>query len=126
MTCFLEQIIIEIKRWGLEEEPIVYPVLTKEGQNIGYVQLVKTEEGWEVGYHIAKQYTGNGYATEAVRTFLPYITALKNIDRVFDICLEENVASARVMEKCGFETLFIGEGLYQNETRRIVKYIWKR
>lgn len=109
MTCFLEQIIIEIKRWGLEEEPIVYPVLTKEGQNIGYVQLVKTEEGWEVGYHIAKQYTGNGYATEAV-----------------SICLEENVASARVMEKCGFETLFIGEGLYQNETRRIVKYIWKR
>jgi hypothetical protein len=47
------------------EAPLVYPVLLKNGLNIGYVQAVPLEEGaWEIGYHIAKAYTGNGYATE--------------------------------------------------------------
>ncbi|MDZ7834380.1 MAG: GNAT family N-acetyltransferase [Alkalibacterium sp.] len=27
----------------------------------------------EIGYHIAEKYTGRGYATEAVRAFLPVI-----------------------------------------------------
>jgi len=36
-------------------------------ENIGYVQAVPIGDEWEVGYHIASKYTGNGYATEAVR-----------------------------------------------------------
>ena len=48
--------------------PLVYPVLLADGTNIGYVQAVPMDDGkWEVGYHIAKIYTGNGYATEAVK-----------------------------------------------------------
>lgn len=115
-----------IGQYDSDEGPFVYPVLTKEGQNIGYVQLVKIEEGWEIGYHITKEYTGKGYATEAVRAFLPYITAERSIDQVFGICLEENIASLKVMERCGFEDLIIGEGLYKSETRRIVKKVWKK
>ena len=45
--------------------PLVYPVLLKNGTNIGYVQLVPIDDGFEIGYHIAKAYTCNGYATEA-------------------------------------------------------------
>ena len=43
--------------------PLVYPVLLNDGTNIGYVQLVPIEEGYEIGYHIGKEYTNNGYAT---------------------------------------------------------------
>ena len=50
--------------------PLVYPVLLMDETNIGYVQLVPIEEGYEVGYHIGKEYTGNGYATEALGAFL--------------------------------------------------------
>jgi len=33
--------------------PLVYPVLLKDGTNIGYVQAVPLGNGvWEVGYHI--------------------------------------------------------------------------
>ena len=46
------------------EGPLVYPMLIKGGTNIGYVQLVPLEVGFEVGYHIAKEYTGNGYDTD--------------------------------------------------------------
>lgn len=54
-----------MSRYGGDEGPFVHPILLKTGENIGYVQLVNIGEGWELGYHIAKAYTGKGYATEA-------------------------------------------------------------
>lgn len=50
-----------------ERGVLVYPVLLKDGRNIGYVQLVPIEDGYEVGYHIGKEYTNKGYATEALK-----------------------------------------------------------
>ena len=113
-----------IGRYGSEDGPFVYPVITKAGENIGYVQLVSLEDGWELGYHIAKKYTGRGYATEAVTAFLPVIAKQRRLDTVRGICLKENAASVRVMEKCGFIRLFTGNGPYQGEEREIVSNIW--
>ncbi len=53
--------------------PFVYPILLDNGNNIGYVQAVPIDDEWEVGYHIAKKYTCKGYATEALRAFVPFI-----------------------------------------------------
>ena len=61
-----ETIAFLMSRYGGEEGPFVHPVLLKSGENIGYVQLVDIGEGWELGYHIAKAYTGKGYATEEI------------------------------------------------------------
>ncbi|MCR5209874.1 MAG: GNAT family N-acetyltransferase [Lachnospiraceae bacterium] len=62
-----------MSQYGSAEDPQVYAVILKDGnKNIGYVRLVPIGEGkWEIGYHIAKQYTGKGCATEAVTAFLP-------------------------------------------------------
>ena len=114
-----------IEMYGGDEGPYVHPILLKTGENIGYVQLVPVEEGWEIGYHVAAQYTGNGYATEAVRAFLPEAAAKKELSQIWGICLAENAASARVMEKSGFQNVFRGIGPYQGEEREIVKYIWR-
>ena len=104
--------------------PLVYPVLTKSGINIGYVQLVPAEDGYEVGYHIAESYTCRGYATEALGCFLEHIMPAKNITKVSGICLSENIASCRVLEKCGFEKVYEGLGKYQGQKRQIVKYVY--
>ena len=112
-------------RYGSAEGPFVHPILLKTGGNIGYVQLVKIPEGWEIGYHVAERHAGNGYATEAVRAFLPAIASEKGLTEVFGICLAENAASARVLEKCGFEKVFQGMGTYQGAEREIVRYIWR-
>ena len=64
----------------------------------------------EIGYHVAKAYTGNGYATEAIKAFLPVAAKLVGTDTVQGICLSENVASKHVLHKCGFETVFEGVG----------------
>lgn len=106
------------------EGPYLYPLLTKEGANIGYVQACMAENGWEVGYHIAKAHTGKGYATEALRAFLPFIVDKLNIDRIDGIVLEENMASHRVLEKCGFALAFKGEANYQGQPRSVRRYIW--
>ncbi len=114
-----------IGQYGGDEGPFVYPVLLKTGENIGYVQLVPIDEGWEIGYHIAKRYTGRGYATEAVLAFLPAIAAAHKLPEIYGICLAENAASVRVMEKCGFQNLYRGIGPYQGRQRQIVKNIWR-
>ena len=112
-------------QYGGQEGPFVHPILTRTGENIGYVQLVNIGEGWELGYHIAKAYTGKGYATEAAGAFLPAMAETYHMDSIIGICLADNLASVRVMEKLGFENVFTGVGPYQGQERPIVKNIWK-
>ena len=113
-----------ISAYGSEDGPFVYSVIRKKDNiNLGYVQLVKLEEGWEIGYHIAAIFTGNGYATEAVNLFIKYIQNNTNVKQIFGIALAANKASRRVLEKCGFELIYEGNGLYQGRKRKIVKTI---
>ena len=104
--------------------PFIYPVIrNSDNANLGYVQLVKIEEGWEIGYHIAKKYTGNGYATEAVKLFLEYLKKNTSIKEIYGIALYDNKASKKVLEKCRFKTIFKGKSLYQGNKRKIIKTI---
>ena len=114
-------------QYGGTDGPLAYPVLTRAGgENIGYVQLVPIGGGkWEIGYHIAQRYTGNGYATEAVRAFLPVAAKAVGTGEVHGICLKENAASKRVLLKCGFEPVFEGVGEYQGEEREIFRSVRK-
>lgn len=119
-----------MSRYESADGPFVYPVITNDGgKNIGYVQFCKLEleeEGnWEIGYHIAKDFTGKGYATEAVKAFLPAMAKKLNIKEVYGICLAENTASVRVLEKCGFTQIYHGPGNYQGKEEQIIKTIWK-
>ena len=105
--------------------PLVYPVVLLDGTNIGYVQAVPMDDGkWEIGYHIGKNYTGKGYATEAVKAFLPVIMEQLNITEMLGICVVENKASVKVMEKTGFVKEFEGMGSYQGEDREICRYTY--
>ena len=104
--------------------PFVYPILTKNSENIGYVQAVPTDNGWEIGYHIAKKHTGNGYASEAVKSFLPVILKRLNIEKISGLCALENVASCRVLEKSGFVLEYRGIGDYQGNTREVCRYAY--
>ena len=106
--------------------PLVYPALLKDGTYIGYVQAVPFDDGtWEVGYHIGADYTKKGYATEAVKAFLPVILPKLGLSRIKGICLADNKASVKVMERCAFTKEFEGEGPYQGNQRRICRYYFE-
>ena len=105
--------------------PLVYPVLLKDSTYIGYVQAVPFDDGtWEIGYHIGANYTKQGYATEAVKAFLPVVLPGLGLDRIKGICLADNKASQKVMERCGFVKEYEGPGPYQGAERNICKYIF--
>lgn len=105
--------------------PLVYPVTLKDGTYIGYVQAVPSDDGtWEIGYHIGENYTKQGYATEAVTAFLPVIMKQIGITEMKGICLADNLASAKVMERCGFIKLYEGKDNYQGEEREICKFVY--
>ncbi len=122
-----EAIDFLISRYDSDDGPFVYPIITNDsGKNIGYVQLCQIDDdSWEIGYHIAKQFTGKGFATEAVKAFLHAMAQNHNLKEVYGICLAENAASVRVLEKCGFTQIYKGLGNYQGKEVEIVKSVWK-
>lgn len=113
-----------IKNYSGVDGPFVYAVLRNSDKaNLGYVQLIKVEDDWEIGYHIAKRYCGSGYATEALGLFIDYLKQSNKIKKVYGIALFANKASRRVLEKNGFELIYEGVGLYQGKKRKIIKTI---
>ena len=55
----------------------------------------------EVGYSIVPDYRGQGFAFEATRALIDEALARPDVCRITASCLEENVASLKVLEKLG-------------------------
>jgi RimJ/RimL family protein N-acetyltransferase len=73
------------------------------GATLGRVGLYHPE-GWpglEVGWTLAPEYWGKGYATEGARAALRYAFDVVGADRVISVIQPENIASRRVAEKLG-------------------------
>jgi RimJ/RimL family protein N-acetyltransferase len=105
-----------------KDKPLVYPIILHDGRQIGHVQAIPVVDGWEVGYHIANPYTGNGYATEAVSAFLPPIMERLGITHICGICSAVNIASRRVLEKCGFLLKYEGAGILHKKEQAVCRY----
>lgn len=56
----------------------------------------------DIGYAFAKPFHGRGYATEAVGALTDFGFRNRRAERVFATVFVDNVASRRVLEKCGF------------------------
>ena len=111
--------------YSKRDAPLIYAVMLNNGQHIGHVQAVPIPKGWEIGYHIAKPFTGNGYATEAVNAFLPLVMHYLGITQIDGLCHADNIASCKVLEKCGFTLEYNGMGQYQGNEQHICRYIKK-
>ncbi len=55
-----------------------------------------------VGYVLAKACWGRGYASEALQLVSEALFQLTPVQAMWAICVLENAASVRVLEKCGF------------------------
>ncbi len=79
-------------------------VLKSEGRLIGNcgvrVNDTTLQEG-NIGYELNSRYWGYGYATEAAREMVRYGFEELGLHRIWSCCIEENVGSARVLEKVG-------------------------
>ena len=100
-----------------------------DGKPIGHAglipQMVDGNHELEIGYWVAKDYWGEGYATEAATTLLEH--GLKNLGRtrLISIIQPKNAASIRVAQKngmtCEKRTEFKGQpcSIYVVRTTRV-------
>ena len=81
--------------------------LTASGETVGSAGLQQLEAGAEieVGYRFLKEHWGQGYATESARASIAYGFDERGLDRIVAVALESNVASRRVLEKCGLQEI---------------------
>jgi [ribosomal protein S5]-alanine N-acetyltransferase len=55
----------------------------------------------DIGYELAAEQWGKGYATEAAHAMIEYGFSVLKVHRIYAECVAENTASARVLEKLG-------------------------
>lgn len=82
----------------LRDGSVVVRTVLLDGQVAGNMVAFDFEGRREVGYWIGRTFWGKGVATRALRTFLEEV----NERPIYAGVAEHNVASIRVLEKCGF------------------------
>ena len=78
----------------------------------------------EIGYTLARPFWGQGLMTEAVRAIIDFGFRVMDLNRIEARCFTENIASARVMEKCGmqFEALLREQELVKGRYEDLKMY----
>ena len=82
----------------LRDASVVARTVLLDGEVAGNVVAFDYEGRREVGYWIGRAFWGKGVATGALRAFLAEVTERP----IYAGVAEANVASKRVLEKCGF------------------------
>ena len=93
----LKKTIIVVSAVSAENDLI--PAVSAENQVAGYIGSWTAEGKREVGYWIDRAFWGRGVATEALSAFL----CLEQTRPLYAGVAKHNVASIRVLQKCGFK-----------------------
>jgi RimJ/RimL family protein N-acetyltransferase len=111
--------LIDDRGWGLwaVEVPKVAPFVGFVGLNVPSFMPAAVEIGWR----LAREHWGNGYATEAAREALRYAFQELRLEEVVSFTVVANAPSRRVMERIGmtheperdFDHPNVGEGPFK-------------
>lgn len=87
-------------RWAmiLSDDTITKKTVLHNGQVVGHVVSFAQFGEREVGYWIGREHWGKGIATAALSAFLRHI----QVRPLYARAARDNIASIRVLEKCGF------------------------
>lgn len=99
-----------IGRWAV--------ILKETGAFIGWAGLKYIDElngrkdNYDLGYRFLTRHWGKGYGTESAQTFIDFGFNEMKLDRISAYVDMENVASQKILEKCGlqFTNTFMDEG----------------
>jgi len=101
----------------MADESVFLKTIIYEDQVAGYlVSFIRTTDR-EVGYWLGKEFWGKGIATQALSEFLKFVKIRPLHARV----AKHNIASRRVLEKCGF-TIY-GEDTFPFENSTVEDFV---
>ncbi len=109
-------------RWAriLSDETNINRTILCAGQVAGSIACYEEEAGRpEVTYWLGKPYWGKGIATAALGAFLLQVTARPMYARA----AKDNLASLRVLEKCGFTIIGEDKGFANARGKEIEEYL---
>ncbi len=108
--------------WWIEEgcRHEIARVIEVDKQFVGVVGLNQGETPYakraELGYWLGRQCWGKGIAASAVRMLLDQYLPQLDVVKVFASVYHSNVASERVLEKCGFSReAILKRNVYKND-----------
>jgi len=100
---------------------------------IGLSNLDWEDKKAELGYWLGRNYWGRGFTTEAVSLFTNYAFNNLKLHRIYACTFDKNIASQRVLEKCGFqlegtlrEAMFKRNRYYDEKFYGLLKHEWKK
>ena len=82
----------------LRDESLICRTVIADGRVAGQVGCFERSGVWEVGYWIGREHWGWGVATRALTEFVGLVPKRP----LYGAVASHNVASIRVLEKCGF------------------------
>lgn len=95
-------------------------VIDIDGVLVGSIGIINIQEHkGELGYWLLDKYAGKGIITEAVKEMVNYCINDLHLKRIFAPVLPHNKASARVLEKNGFEL----EGILRKYFKKDGQYV---
>jgi ribosomal-protein-alanine N-acetyltransferase len=103
---------------GSKQNGAITRVIEYKGLFVGSVGITP-QSGWrehlgEIGYWVGEDYWGKGIATAALRQMTEYGFKSRNFLKLFAPVLAPNVASMKVLEKCGYQL----EGILKGEVQK--------
>jgi ribosomal-protein-alanine N-acetyltransferase len=103
---------------GSKQNGAITRVIEYQGLFVGSVGITP-QSGWrehlgEIGYWVAEDYWGKGIATTALHQMTDYGFKTRNFRKLNAPVLAPNIASMRVLEKCGYEL----EGILKGEVKK--------
>ncbi|MBD3233394.1 MAG: GNAT family N-acetyltransferase [candidate division Zixibacteria bacterium] len=100
-----------------------FGIIYKETDSlVGIIDLFRinwTDRNGEIGYWIGRKFWNRGVATEAIHLILKYAFKELKLHRIYARIFEDNIASARALEKNGFKH----EGLQRHAAK--VRNRWR-
>ena len=96
-----DRIAARAPAWDAAEEFFWLVTLSGADRAIGGASLRVVSHEAEFGYLLARAHWGKGLGTEIARALVALAFSVPDVRRLSATCDAENVASARVLEKCG-------------------------
>lgn len=112
-----------LARWTkiLGDESITKKAILYNGEVVGHVLSFEQFGQPAVSYWIGKEYWGQGIATEALLQFLDRLAERPLYARA----AKDNIASIRVLEKCGFTVCGEDKGFSNARAAEVEEFVFK-
>lgn len=101
-TDDLKEVLGDIDDWDDEYTFIAYDKITNKPIGTCSVAAEGPEGSWGFGYDVTRELWGKGYATEMANAMIDFIYSM-DIRDLYCTVATENLASCRVLEKCGLK-----------------------